>query len=87
MTGTSYNYGGYSNKQYDALVKRANNQDANNPDKRWQDLVKAAKLLNADQGMTPLYQQVTAYLQRSDVKGIVHNTAGTQWNYKTAYIK
>ncbi len=87
MTGTSYNYGGYSNKQYDALVKRANNQDANNPDKRWQDLVKAAKLLNADQGMTPLYQQVTAYLQRSDVKGIVYNTAGTQWNYKTAYIK
>ncbi|KZL38949.1 peptide ABC transporter substrate-binding protein [Secundilactobacillus collinoides] len=87
MTGTSYNYGGYSNKQYDALVKRTNNQDANNPDKRWQDLVKAAKLLNADQSMTPLYQQVTAYLQRSDVKGIVHNTAGTQWNYKTAYIK
>lgn len=87
MTGTSYNYGGYSNKRYDALVKRANNQDANNPDTRWQDLVNAAKLLNADQGMTPLYQQVTAYLQRSDVKGIVHNTAGTQWNYKTAYIK
>ncbi|KRK48630.1 ABC transporter, substrate-binding protein, family 5 [Secundilactobacillus kimchicus JCM 15530] len=87
MSGTSYNFGHYRNEAYDRLVNRAVNADANNPEKRWQDLVSAAKIFNADQGMTPLYQQVTAYLQRSDVHGIVHNTAGTQWSYKTAYIK
>lgn len=87
MTGTSYNYGHYSNKAYDALVNKASNADANDPDARWNDMVSAAKIFNADQGMTPLYQQVTAYLQRGDVKGIIHNTAGTQWSYKDAYIK
>lgn len=87
LTGTSYNYGGYSNSQYDALIRKAQNEDANNPNKRWADLVAAAKIFNAEQGVTPVYQQVTSYLQKSKVKGIIHNTAGTQWNYKNAYIK
>lgn len=86
-TGTPYNSGKYSNAAYDKLIKQAQNQDANNADKRWNDLVQAAKLFNADQGMTPLYQQVTSYLQKPSVKGIIHNTAGTQWNYKYAYMK
>ncbi len=87
LTGTSYNYGKYSNPQYDALIKKAEGEDANNEDKRWQDLVSAAKIFNADQGVTPIYQQTTAYMQKKSVKGIIHNTAGTQWNYKYAYIK
>lgn len=86
-TGTAYNSGKYSNPAYDKLIKQAQNQDANNADKRWDDLVKAAKLFNADQGMTPLYQQVTSYLQKPDLKGVIHNTAGTQWSYKYAYMK
>lgn len=85
MSGTSYNQGKYSNAEFDALVKRAQNEDANDANKRWSDLVKATRILNAEQGMTPVYQQVTAYLQKSNVKGIIHNTAGTQWNYKYAY--
>ncbi|MCP9333172.1 peptide ABC transporter substrate-binding protein [Lentilactobacillus hilgardii] len=87
QTNTSYNYGKYSNAKYDALIKRAQNQDANNADKRWQDLVQAIRLFNSDQGMTPLYQQVTSYLQRSSLKDVIHNTAGTQWSYKYAYKK
>lgn len=84
-SNTSYNQGKYSNKEYDELVDRAQDQDANDENKRWDDLVKATQILNAEQGMTPVYQQVTAYLQKSDVKGIIHNTAGTQWSYKYAY--
>lgn len=86
-TGTAYNSGKYSNAAYDKLIKQAQNQDANNADKRWDDLVKAAQLFNADQGMTPLYQQVTSYLQKPSVQGVIHNTAGTQWSYKYAYMK
>ena len=86
-SNTSYNQGKYSNKQFDELVNRAQDQDANDVDKRWSDLVQATRILNSEQGMTPVYQQVTAYLQKSDVKGIIHNTAGTQWSYKYAYKK
>lgn len=87
VTGTSYNYGNYSNTKYDELIQQAQNQDANHANQRWQDLVAAARIFNQDQGVTPIYQQVTSYLQKSDVKGIIHNTAGTQWNYKYAYKK
>lgn len=86
-TGTSYNYGQYSNPEYDALVEKASNADANNEKQRWQDLVAASQLLSKDQGVTPLYQSIYSYMQNKDVKGIIHNTAGTQWNYKYAYIK
>ncbi len=86
-SNTAYNYGKYSNAQYDALIKKASTTDANDSAKRWDDLVQAAKLFNQAQGVTPLFQQVTAYLQKGDVKGLTHNTAGTQWGYKYAYIK
>lgn len=86
MTGTSYNYGKWLNSSYDSLVRSAQNRDANNTSKRWQDLVNAAKIVNRDQAITPIYQQTTAYLQNKRVKGIIHNTAGTQWNYKYASV-
>ncbi|KRL78655.1 peptide ABC transporter substrate-binding protein [Secundilactobacillus paracollinoides] len=86
-TGTSYNYGKYSNKAYDALIKKSENQDANNKEARWNDLVKASRLFTKDQGMTPLYQQTTSYLQNPKVKGIIHNTAGEEWNFKSTYLK
>ena len=86
MTGTSYNYGKWSNSTYDNLVKKAGNEDANNPEKRWNDLVSAAKIVNVNQTITPIYQQTTAYLQNKRVHGIIHNTAGTQWSYKYAYV-
>jgi oligopeptide transport system substrate-binding protein len=86
MTGTSYNYGKWSNSEYDNLVKKAGNQDANNPDTRWNDLISAAKIVNSNQTITPIYQQTTAYLQNKRVHGIIHNTAGTQWSYKYAYV-
>lgn len=86
MTGTSYNYGKWSNSEYDNLVKKAGNQDANNPEKRWNDLVSAAKIVNGNQAITPIYQQTTAYLQNKRVHGLIHNTAGTQWSYKYAYV-
>lgn len=85
MTGTSYNYGKWSNSEYDNLVKKAGNQDANNPDIRWNDLISAAKIVNSNQAITPIYQQTTAYLQNKRVHGIIHNTAGTQWSYKYAW--
>lgn len=87
MTGTSYNYGKWSDANYDNLVRKAGNQDANDPATRWNDLVSAAKIVNKNQAITPIYQQTTAYLQKPRVHGLIHNTAGTQWSYKYAYVK
>ncbi len=85
--GISFNYGKWNNAEYNRLIKKALTTDANDVNKRWQDLVKAAQVANADQAVSPIYQQTTAYLQNSKVKGIIHNNAGTQWSYKYAYIK
>lgn len=85
--GTYYNYGKWNNAEYNSLIKKALTTDANDVNKRWQDLVKAAQVANADQAVSPIYQQTTAYLQNSKVKGIIQNNAGTQWSYKYAYIK
>ncbi|WP_155287383.1 peptide ABC transporter substrate-binding protein [Lacticaseibacillus zhaodongensis] len=84
---SSYNVGKYNNAQYNDLVTKASTTDANDAAKRWGDMVQASKLLTNDQAVTPLYQSVYSWMQKSNVKGIVHNTAGTQWSYKTAYIK
>ncbi|WP_283680018.1 peptide ABC transporter substrate-binding protein [Lentilactobacillus sp. Marseille-Q4993] len=85
--GTPYNTGKYNNATYNKLIDKATNADANDTQKRWNDLVQASQELSKDQGMTPLYQQNTAYLQKAHLHGVIHNTAGTQWNYKYAYIK
>lgn len=84
---SSYNKGKYNSAKYNALVQKASTTDANDPAKRWDDMVQASQLLTTDQAVTPLYQSVYSWLQKSDVKGLVHNTAGTQWSYKNAYIK
>ena len=87
MKGTSYNYGKWDNAKYSQVVKMSASQDANDGNKRWEDLINAAKVVNGEQAITPIYQQTTAYLQSPRVHGIIHNTAGTQWNYKYAYLK
>lgn len=87
MTSNSgYNYGKYNSKTYNQLVDQAQDQDANDKNARWQDMLKAERTIMQDQGITPLYQTVYSYLQNPKAKGIIHNTAGTQWNYKYAYI-
>ncbi|HAT54951.1 MAG TPA: peptide ABC transporter substrate-binding protein [Lactobacillus sp.] len=87
QSNTAYNYGKWSDSKYDDLIERAQNADANEPAKRWQDLIQASQYLNRVQSFTPLYQANYAYLQQNDVHGIIHNTAGTQWNFKYTSIK
>ncbi len=85
--GTAYNYGNYHDAEYNDWLNKAENRDANNANKRWDDLINASKRLNITQGVSPLFQDDTYYLQKPSVKGVIHNTAGTQWNYKYASIR
>lgn len=86
-TSNEYNDGSWSNSQYDELIKAAKTTDAADPDKRWNDMVKASKILSKDMGVSPLYQQNSPEMIRPKVKGLIVNSAGVMYNYKNVHIE
>lgn len=86
-TGNSSNQPQWSNKTYDKLVKASNTTDANNPEARWNDMVKAQNVLLDDAGIAPLYQSAAPWLMSNKFKGFIYNTAGANYNFKNAYVK
>lgn len=86
-TNNSYNRGKWSNAEYDALVNASKTTDAIDPAKRWDDLVKAEKILMEDQGVSPIYQSTQAWVIKSKVKGVIYNSSGANYNFKEAYVK
>ena len=86
-TDNEYNDGSWSNSQYDELIKAAKTTDAADPDKRWNDMVKASKILSKDMGVSPLYQQNSPEMIRPKVKGLIVNSAGVMYNYKNVHIE
>ncbi|MFC6179831.1 peptide ABC transporter substrate-binding protein [Lactiplantibacillus daowaiensis] len=86
-SSNTYNNGKYKSAAYDKYVANAEGKDANNTTARWNDMVNAEKTLMNDQGVIPVYQQATAHLTRTNLKGIIYNTAGSLYNYKYMYVK
>lgn len=82
----SQNSGKWKNAEYDKLIEASKTTDAGNATKRWNDLVKAEKILMNEQGIAPIYQQSLATLVKPKVKGVVYNSAGVNYNFKNAYI-
>lgn len=68
------------------MVTASKTTDADNKEKRWEDLVQAAKILNEQQGAAPLYQVNVPQVVRENVKGLVQNSAGVTNNWKEVYI-
>lgn len=83
----TYNNGKWKNAQYDALIKKSENQDANNETARWNDMIKAEKILMNDQGIVPLTQQGQSALMKSKVKGVQFFPTAPQWDWSKASIK
>ena len=86
-SGNSYNYGKWSNAQYDQLITASKTQDVNDPNKRWQDLVDASDVLNEQQGIVPLYQENQAMLLRQNVKELIIDSSGVTFTWKHVQIK
>lgn len=86
QTGVPYNRGHYSNPEYDKLLKAAATTNANNPEKRWENLVDAEKTIMGDMGVIPLYQKAEAHLRAEKVKDVGFHPAGAQYDYKWTYI-
>lgn len=87
VTGNSYNRGRWTNADYDAAVKAAATTNANDPEKRYQNLLDADKIINEDMGVIPVFQKSEGHMRASKVKGVVVHGAGSQYDYKWAYIK
>lgn len=86
-SNSSENSSGWSNAEYDQAINDSNNKDANNQQARWNDLVKAAKVLASDQGITTLYKSNSEDLVKPHLKGVVFNGINGHYSYRTAYVK
>lgn len=86
-TGNTYNYGSFSNKTYDSLVAATNGKDSNNEQKRYEDFVKAEKLLMDQEAVVPLYQAVQTQLVNQKVKGVVFHPTGAPYDYKWVHVE
>ncbi|MFB9768508.1 peptide ABC transporter substrate-binding protein [Lactiplantibacillus modestisalitolerans] len=80
----SYNFGSWNNAEFDAAIKEANNTTSKSA--RWAALAKAEKTIGTDQGVAPLSQNVIAQMVNPKLKGLVYNTAGINYNFKSAYM-
>ncbi|MBE3569385.1 MAG: peptide ABC transporter substrate-binding protein [Bacillales bacterium] len=78
----------YSNPEYDKLVQEAKTTYALQPEKRWEAMLKAEKiLLDQDAAIAPVYQRGRAILQRPYVKGLLKHKVGPELSYKWVSIQ
>ncbi|MDE3314460.1 peptide ABC transporter substrate-binding protein [Lacticaseibacillus zeae] len=62
--------GSWSSQQYDQYMANAAGKNATKPQARWNDLLKANRLITKEQGIIPLYQWGTVHLTKPSVKGV-----------------
>lgn len=87
VTNGDNNKSGYSNKEYDKLIDEAKNKYGNDPEKRWQIMLQAEKILMDDAAIGPIYQRATLRLVKPYVKGIEYHTFGPDYTFKDAYVQ
>lgn len=87
VTDGSHNNTGWSNTEYDDIIKKADTTLSNKPEERITELQHAEELLLNDAGIVPLYQVGTAQLQKPNVKNVVNHQFGGVSTLKEAYIE
>ena len=86
-TDSPYNYGKYSNKDFDELVEKASTTDVTDDEKRWNDYIEAENILTDDVAVSPIFQKAEAKLRNPKLKGIVNHSTGAQFDFKEAYLE
>ncbi|MBC6308741.1 peptide ABC transporter substrate-binding protein [Listeria sp. FSL L7-1582] len=82
LTDSPGNHTGFSNAEYDKLVLGAKGSLSNDPEKRWEALLKAEQILLKDNAtLVPLYQGGRAYLQKAELQDYIAYPIGSE-NYK-----
>ncbi|MDR3086310.1 MAG: peptide ABC transporter substrate-binding protein [Christensenellaceae bacterium] len=77
LTGSTYNYGSWSNAEFDRLEKSASDELINDIPARLKALQDAEQIIGEDAAVFPVYQKANAYLIKPYVKGIEFTTTGT----------
>ena len=83
-TGNSYNRGQYSNTEYDKNLKDASTANVSDPEKRWENMLNAEKILAEDSGVIPIIQEAEAHFRSEKVQGVVVHPTGAMYDYKWA---
>lgn len=86
-TGSTYNYGEWSNADYDSLIEMANGELATNPENRWEKLKEAEKLVMDHAVILPVYQKGTAAMVRPNVSGLNFFPVGVGTIYKYVSVQ
>lgn len=86
VTDGPFNRTGYSNPEYDALIEEANNL-GDEPEKRWEILQEAEKILLEDAAIVPTYQNADAYVKKPYVNNLILRSYGPTVDLRYAYIE
>ncbi|HDX9707685.1 TPA: peptide ABC transporter substrate-binding protein [Bacillus thuringiensis] len=85
---SSLNQMSYSNQLYDEIVEKGKKEWLADPQKRWEKLGQAEKiLLEEDIAIVPLFQSGKSFVQKPYVHNIYHHNISPEYSYKWAYIK
>lgn len=85
VSGASYNFGSWSNKEYDRLVYEASKGSlVTKLEERWQALKDAEKIVMDEATILPVYQTGSAMMIKPNIKGIEFHSVGVPTVYKNA---
>lgn len=88
VTDGTNNETSYSNKDYDKLIDDAKVKYANDPEKRWEAMLEAEKLLiEEDTVIAPIYQRGRLVLIKPTVKGLEEHLFGPDYSLKNVYME
>lgn len=87
QSDSGINISQFNDKKYDSALARANGNDVNQPDKRYQDLLQAEQRIHSELPVVTLGHQSIPALIRPNIKGLLVNTYGATFDFKEAYKK
>ncbi|MEH7461131.1 peptide ABC transporter substrate-binding protein [Bacillus thuringiensis] len=85
VTNGAQNKMGYSNAQYDELITKAK-KNGSDIKGRWNDLLKAEKILFDEAAIAPIQQRGRAFLERETIKDIYIHKYGGELSFKWASV-
>lgn len=88
VTGSTYNYGEWSNPEYDSLIEKSTTGEfSTDLTKRWAALQQAEKLVMDDVAIIPVYQKGSACMVRPGVTGMTFFPVGVGTVYSYVDIE
>lgn len=80
------NKSSFSNPEYDALIESAQT-NVTDLEGRWEDMLKAEKILMETGGIAPIYQRAYSVLEKDYLKDFTSHLTGAEYSYKFASIE